>query len=184
MSLTHPPHPPAVSQLAWSEPTRGPVPPRRPGSKPVAQARCAPRPRSPCPLHPPLQHGWQPPASCSSSDGAGGIWIACELGEEANKHLALGSMEKGTPEPSPSGCRAPSVPILPLKAIPIKKMNSPALPWLFLRALPGQIIRAPRGTTLSSLVTSRGRTGRGKNPWGLYTESSRPPGFNTPAPPS
>lgn len=79
--------------------------------KAKAKAGCHPHLRSLCPHCPPrsVQHGRTPPASSSSSGGAGGIWSECELEEEANRVFNLWNLDEGTAEPPTQG-RAPSLP--------------------------------------------------------------------------
>lgn len=44
-----------------------------------------------------------PPASSSSSGGAGGIWTVCELQEEANRGFNLWNLEEEAAEPPHAG---------------------------------------------------------------------------------
>lgn len=151
--------------------------------RPTAKASCCPCPRFLGPHCPPqsLQHGWRPPASFSSSDGAGGIWIVCELRKRQTESLILRNFEKGTPDPiSPCSAEHPPFPSS-CTTDSCRKVNSQALPWPFLRMLLGQTTSAQRGTTLPSLLLTAGRTGRWNNPGSVYAEDSRLSGLNPPS---
>lgn len=108
-----------------------------------AKTRCYPRPRSLHPHCPPqsLQHGWRPPASFSSSGGAGGIWIVCELEEDANKAFNSVEFGEGNTQPDPHPPPFPSSRTIHSR----RKVNSQALPSPFLRTLLGQTIGAQKG---------------------------------------
>lgn len=100
-----------------------------PFSRPKARAGCHPQTRSLRPHCPSrsLRHGWMPPASSSSSGGAGGIWTECELEEEANRAFNLWNLEEETADPPTKG-RAPSLPCLPHNSLPKKsELPNPAL---------------------------------------------------------
>lgn len=114
-----------MTQLLWVKATQDSAflrcpdgnmaaPGHQPVHKPTAKACCCPCPRSLrscCPSRS-LQHVQQPPASFSSSGGVGGLWIVCELEEEANKHLTLGNLGKGALGPI---CPASNNSSLPLR---------------------------------------------------------------------
>lgn len=112
-AVTHLPHPPKkMTQLLISRLPRTKELPLHAGgstaapfSRSKAKAGCHPHRRSLCPHCPPrsLLQGRMPPASSSSSGGAGGIWTVCELEEEANRAFNLWILEEGTADPPAQG---------------------------------------------------------------------------------
>lgn len=121
-----------------------------PFSRPKAQAGCHPRPRSLCP-HCPPRSLWMPPASSSSSGGAGGIWNVCELEEEANRAFNLWNLEEEAAKPPHAG--QSTLPCQHNSLLEKSKFPNPAL-------------AAPLDTSRPNYQGSeedKGRTERGKN---------------------
>lgn len=156
-AVTHLPHPKKMTQLLGSRLLRTQELPLHaggctaaPSCRPKAKAGCHPRPRSLCPHCPPrsLRHGRTPPASSSSSGGAGGIWNVCELEEKANRAFNQWNLEEETAKPPTQG----RVPSLPSTSRSQRKANSQTLPWLLLWTLPGQTVRAQKRTKLPNFL--------------------------------
>ena len=135
-----------MTQLLWVKATQDSAFPRCPGGnmaapgrqpvhKPTAKACCCPCPRSlrSCCPSLSLQHVQQPPASFSSSGGVGGLWIVCELEEEANKHLTLGNLGKGALGPI---CPASNNSSLPLRRRRWEREKS----WVCMQKAPSPIL--------------------------------------------